>query len=307
MKNVQVGEKERIEIDAQIDKLLRGLGNPKPPLRLEEVRELLKLDTQYYSSSDTGFLREAVSKIKIGAKQLIMRPTLLLDVVRKANLSALWLPDGKRILIDRELPKIKHRWAESHEISHSITEWHKLFLFGDSAKELNPACHEQLEAEANYGAGQLLFLKNRFLLEAQDTEMNLNTVRALSSTFGNTITSTLWRYVEQLGTTRPMVALVTPHPHHLPNDHDPVAPCKYFVESPAFRQRFGSITECEVFDALLKYCRNARGGSLGSDEIILRDINGEQHVFQFETFYNGHEALTLGYHIRKHANVLALP
>jgi hypothetical protein len=121
------------------------------------------------------------------------------------------------------------------------------------------------------------------------------------------MTSTLWRYVEQLGVQQPMVGLVTVHPHRLPDDHDPAAPCKYFIESPAFRKRFGSVAEVEVFDALQQYCSDARGGPLGSAEVILRDMNGMPHVFWFETFFNRYEALTLAFHVREHNLVVSVP
>ncbi len=298
MKGVQIGGKERSEIDAQVDKVLRGLGNPEPPIRLDDVRELLRLDRQYFSSTDDSSVREFISKVKIGAQQLFLRPALIWDVVKKASVSAFWIPDGKRILIDRELPEKKHRWAESHEVIHSITEWHKLYLFGDSTRELNPACHDQLEAEANYGAGQLLFVRGRFVQEARDMKMSIATVKALSTRFGNTMTSTLWRYVEQLGAQQPIVGLVTVHPHKLPDDHNPATPCKYFIESPAFRKQFGCVAEVEVFNILQQYCSSAKGGPLGSAEVILNDINGTPHVFWFETFFNRYEALTLAYHIK---------
>ena len=306
MKGVRIGEQERIEIDAQVDKVLRGLGNPEPPIRLDDIRELLRLDRHYFSSTDDGAIREFISKVKIGAQQLFLRPTLILDVVKKASVSAFWIPDGKRILIDKNLPEKKHRWAETHEVIHSITEWHKLFLFGDSTRELNPTCHDQLEAEANYGAGQLLFVRGRFLQEARDLKMCLDSVKTLSTRFGNTMTSTLWRYVEQLGDHLPMVALVTVHPHKLPDDHDPAAPCKYFVESPSFRVRFGSVAEVEVFDALQQYCSRAKGGPLGSAEVILKDVNGTSHVFWFETFFNRYEALTLAYHVKEKGVLVAV-
>jgi hypothetical protein len=304
MRSVQIGERERVDIDAQVRKVLRGLGNPEPPIRLDDVRELLRLDRHYYSSTDDGALREFVSKVKIGAQQLFLRPTLIFDVVKKAKVSAFWIPDGKRILIDKELPELKQRWAETHEVVHSITEWHQLFLFGDSKRELNPDCHDQLEAEANYGAGRLLFIEGRFVEEARDLGMCLSNIKALAERFGNTITSTLWRYVEQLGVEQPMVGLVTVHPHHLPADHDPQAPCKYFVESVAFRQRFGCVGEIDVFNALGQYCSRARGGTLGSAEVILTDVNGTRHVFWFETFFNRYEALTLAYHVKELSLVL---
>jgi len=236
-----------------------------------------------------------------------MRPTLILEVIKKASLSALWIPDGKRILIDKDLPQLKHRWAETHEVIHGLAEWHKLFLFGDSSRELNPTCHDELEAEANYGAGQMLFMRGRFELEARDMEMSLATIKFLSTKFGNTMTSTLWRFVERLGVEKPMVGLVTVHPHNLPADHDAAAPCKYFIESPAFRAQFSSVAEVEVFDALRQYCNRAKGGPLGRAEVILRDVNGTSHVFWFETFFNRYEALTLAYHIREQRLVLAMP
>lgn len=307
MKTVRIGDKERLEINAQVEKILRGLGNPEPPLHLDDVRELLRLDCQYYSSSDDSVLREFVSKMKIGAQQLIMRPTLLLEIVTKAKLSALWVPDRRRILLDKDVPVLKHRWNETHEVIHSVTEWHKLFLFGDSAKELSITCHEQLEAEANYGAGQLLFLRDRFIIEARDLEMCVDTVRNLARRFDNTITSTLWRYVEQMGNTLPIVGIVTLHPRRLPDGFDMSNPCKYFIESPAFRQQFENVSENEIFQILIGYCKNARGGCLGAREVVLHDVNGDGHVFWFETFFNTHEALTLAYYVRKHSLIIAAP
>ena len=306
MKTVYIGDRERRDINAQVEKILRGLGNPEPPLRLEMVRELLRLDLQYYSTKNDGVLREFASKIKIGAKRLFEQPTLLWEIVTKAELSALWLPDPRRILLDEDAPILKHRWNETHEVVHSVTEWHKPFCFGDSAKELSITCHEQLEAEANYGAGQLLFMRDRFVEEARQLALNMASVGVLHKRFGNTLTSTLWRYVEQLGETLPILGLVTCHPKRIPEGHDMTSPCKYFIASHAFRQRFDTVTEVEVFRVLAGYCKNARGGTLGTDEVILRDVNGIAHVFMFETFSNTYEALTLAYYIRKHALVLAM-
>ena len=43
-KNHLIKEKTAHDIDQRVERVLRGLGNPEPPLRLEDVRELLKLD-----------------------------------------------------------------------------------------------------------------------------------------------------------------------------------------------------------------------------------------------------------------------
>ena len=92
------------DVDQQIDKVLRGLGNPEPPLDLRVVRELLRLDRNFYNSEDDGVLRETVSKLKIAGVQVLKRPSLLREAIQKFSLKALYLPDQKRILLDQALP-----------------------------------------------------------------------------------------------------------------------------------------------------------------------------------------------------------
>jgi hypothetical protein len=41
-------------------------------------------------------------------------------------------------------------------------------------------------------------------------------------------------------------------------------------------------------------------------EVVSSDRNGEQHLFGFETFFNPHEALTLGHWLRPHAAAVAI-
>lgn len=110
MKNIIVTGYEAQDIQEQVAKILRGLGNPEPPLKLEEVRELLRLDRRFYSSDNQSAVREVVSRLMVAGKQVVKRPTILFESIRKAKLSALWLPDKKRILLDESIPKLKHRW-----------------------------------------------------------------------------------------------------------------------------------------------------------------------------------------------------
>lgn len=296
MKNLPIDPYAAQDIKDQVEKILRGLGYPEPPLDLRDVRELLRLDRQFYSTAETGPLQEFISKVKIGAKQIARRPALILDVVQKAGLKALWLPDRQRILIDEDIPDLKKRHAEGHEITHSITPHHARFLFGDDGETLRHSCHEKLEAEANYGSGQLLFLKDRFVAEAHDLPLTLETVRSLAKTFGNTITMTLWRIIEEAHKGEPIFGVISGHPHHPDNDFDPLNPCRYFIESPAFRDRFSMITEVQAFGAIQSYASRARGGPLGESAVIFTGRDGERHVFHMETFYNKYEALSLGTH-----------
>lgn len=198
MKNQFLDSRTACDIDKQVGKILRGLGNPEPPIELSNVFELLKLDRRYYSSQDDSVLREFFSRAVIAGKQIAKRPMLLVDAVRKWELKALYIPDQKRILIDRSQPPLKWRWNEAHEVIHSVTEWHKTLLHGDDAFSLSPDCHMQLEAEANYGAGRLLFFQDQFSDFARSSPPSFDLVQLASKRFGNTITSSLWRFVEVL-------------------------------------------------------------------------------------------------------------
>src|SRR3546814_6960440 len=97
--------------------------------------------------------------------------------------------------------------------------------------------------------------------------------------------TTFWRCIEAWGEHRPMIGLITAHPHpdRRPADFDPNAPCKHFIQSPAFAARYSKLPEADVFDQVVEYCRSNRGGPLGSAEVVLTDDNGEEHVFWFRS------------------------
>lgn len=216
------------------------------------------------------------------------------------SLKALYIPDQKRILLDSSLPELKHRWNEAHEVGHSLLPWHEAMMHGDNEHTLSRNCHEQVEAEANFAAGRLLFLRDRFSEEARSQEPCYKTIRQLSKTYGNTLSTTLYRFVESAGEENPIIGMITchPHPDRRPLDHDPANPCKYLIQSPAFHARFRKITEIELFNALTQYCGNQRGGMLGQCNLILNDDNGDSHCFYFETFFNRYDALTLGAYVK---------
>jgi Zn-dependent peptidase ImmA (M78 family) len=298
-KNRILRPKTTQDIDQRVERVLRGLGNPEPPLRLEDVRELLKLDRDFYTADDPSLVREAISRIRVASIQLYQRPTLIVDVIRKLSLKALYIPDRKRILLDGNLPQKKHRWSEAHEIGHSLIPWHDDMMLGDNEQTLSQDCHEQIEAEANFAAGRLLFLRDRFAEEACDMNRSIASVQSLHRRFGNTISTTLYRFVETTGVDLPVIGLITRHPHvskQKPGE-DQLPPCRHFIQSPSFSERFSRVTEDEIFRTISGYCGSQSGGPLGNAELILTDDNGDQHRFFFETFYNSYDALTLGVYL----------
>ena len=261
----------------------------------------------FYTADDPTMIRETISRIRIAGIQVFERPTLLIEAIRKASLKALYLPDRKRILLDATLPELKHRWNETHEICHSLLPWHQEVMLGDNANTLLPACHEAVEAEANFGAGRLLFLRERFTEEARSIEPTIGGIRKLKKIFGNTISTTLYRFVETTGVELPIVGMITGHPHvsRRSDDFDPADPCGRCIRSPAFARYFGRTSESDLFSAVASYCGAQGGGPLGEDEIVLTDDNGDRHRFHFETFFNRYDALTLGRYLHPEIRVLA--
>jgi hypothetical protein len=292
MRNTFLDVRTTRDIDAVVSKILKGLGNPEPPLDLDDVRTLQKLDRQYYSSVEDGPLREYISKAYIGAKQVFLRPTLILEVVRKRSLKALYLPDRKRILIDSSEPQLKWRWNEAHEIIHSGVPWHQEAMFGDTEVTLSPTCHEQIEAQANFGAGRLLFFQDQLRDFMSLSEPNFALVQSIKKHYGNTLTSSLWRMVEAIDV--PALGLVGPPPWNTTGDG--TASCRYFIRSARFMEQFSNVTESQISSLLRACSTRRRGGPIADDDVVLLDDCGQKHKFHLESFYNRHEVLTILIH-----------
>lgn len=296
--NTEIGKGTIGDIDRRVARVLKELGNPEPPLRLEDVREALRLDLGYYTANDPGLAAEVIHRIRVAGIQVFERPTILLDAIKKMSLQALYLPDTKKILLDGSLPPLKHRWNEAHEVGHSLLPWHQDLMHGDNKHTISQGCHEKIEAEANYAAGRLLFLRDRFDQEALSVAPTIGSIKSLKERYGNTISTTLYRFVESLGDSRAVLGVICGHPHPRKRapDFDRKAPCKHVICSPLFKAKFGKIDEVAVFERIVSYCGPQRGGLLGSAEIDLLDLNGTAQRFTFETFFNHYDALTLGVH-----------
>jgi Zn-dependent peptidase ImmA (M78 family) len=297
---LDVGTRE--EIDKLVDRVHKDIGATQGRVELAEVRDRLQLDLRYYTSDDPNLLQEVVHKVRIGAKQIIMRPAILLEAVRKFEIKALFVPDKKRILLDEKLPALKKRWSESHEILHSLIPWHQEYLLGDTKETLSPGCHEQLEGEANYGAGRLLYPHKPMSAMARASKPSMAHIKAIAGHFNNTITSALWRFVE--GCDSPCLGVIGEHPHHMVEGATPIA---YFIRSLRFEAEFGGVTEDMIFDLMRGYCSYKKSGPLGTGELELQDVNGSAHRFLAETFGNRYQVLTIVSHIGPVSESVAVP
>ncbi|MCR4347719.1 MAG: hypothetical protein NUV55_11040 [Sulfuricaulis sp.] len=288
------------DIRAQISRVLRDLDDPEPPLDLNHVRSLLKLDLNYYSSTDLNLLDEISHKLKVAGKTLVDRPTRFTDVVKKAKLNALWIPSDRCILIDDEVPELKHRHIQAHEITHSITPWHRDFLLGDNDITLKPQCHDMIEAEANYGAGQLLFLLDKFKNESRDLDLSWKSIQILKNRYKNTLTTTLWHWVEERDSTLPVVGLISRHPKHpeIGGGTDG-ADCTHFIRSIGFLRQFPNFDAEAIYAIVSRYVTYRPRGPVGSSTEQLTDINGDTYEFYFDSFSNSYSLLTFAFAKKK--------
>lgn len=283
----------REDIDARIARVLRDVGVSEAPCPLKDVHDALRVNVTYYRSDDPSLLDETVHRLRLATKHVAHNPMRILTAIKRWDLSALWLPDKRQILVDAALPPARYRWREAHETGHSLLPWHDAFAFGDNSKTLSVACHAALEAEANYAAGSLLFLQERFIRDAFDLPVGMAAVRALKAKYANSLTTTLWRYVERAHRDRAMVAIVGALPG---TPITPDAPAiRHVVRSPRFAREFSEVTP-EVLQAVVDgYIVARRGGSLGTSSASLASDAGVLQEFGWETFSNTHDALTLAY------------
>ncbi len=294
-------ELERHDIRKQVNRILRDLGNPEPPIKLADVRSLLSLDLQYYSSSDPGLVSELTHRFQLIAKKTI--PDLgrhLQLALSKSKLCAFWVPALSRIMLDGDVPEPKHRWIEAHEIIHSVIPWHKNFLLGDNAQTLDPTCHAVLEAEANYGAGRLLFLDEKFNAEAKDLDLSFKSIKLLQKRYANSIVSTFWRIVEDRNPLDPVFGMVSIHPHYADvGSHDGPNPWRYFIRSEAFARQFSRISSETVYELVRSHASRRKAGPIFAAQDTIIDDRGEEWEVELECFSTTHAVLTLGYTIKE--------
>lgn len=274
----------RAEIQRLAAATLRDAGLTEPPLAVETLLDHVQLHRDYYDLASPTFLDRAKHKLRIQGQRLV-------DLLDKVRLQAVLLFDEDRICIDQELPRIKHPWASCHEIGHRVLPWHKPFFFGDTAQTLDPAYQADLEAEANYAAGRLLFLGDRFTDDARDLLPTIDAVKSLAKRYRASLTTTLRRYVEQ-GPDLAMAMLVSTAPWGRPPD-DQEHRWRHFVTSERFLGLFPDVSAESLRTVLDSHVSYKRGGTVADFRFPLQDARGDRHELRAWSFNNQHYLLTL--------------
>lgn len=205
-------------------------------------------------------------------------------------LGAYW-HDERVVFIDQGQPEQRQFWTDAHETSHAMCGWHAHILRLDNEDTLFKRLHPGVEAEANYGAGYLIFQGNRFHREALKDQISMRTPLALCSRYGASRHATLHYYVEH----HPYaVALLIAgrYPYA-----DGSLPIWNSVESAEFERRFGCLRDrlpgrklqiIETDNAPLADILLASHYSIDPPSKILHipDGGGTRRRFVAEAFFN---------------------
>lgn len=304
----KIGQYERGDINDLVDRLLRDLGMPEPPLNLDQVRQLQKLDLSYYSKTDLNLLDEMAHRARMAGSTILSSAKRMADVVSQYGLRGLLMlkENDKKIFIDDSVPALKHRFIISHEITHDLLPWHRALLLGDNEATLSPSCHQVMEAEANYGGRRLIFMGKRFHAEARDISVSWTSIEMMKKRYGNTLTTTLWQFVCERDPGHPVFGLISRHPLHPEIGRDHGGDVAYFIRSDGFRQYFSNVSEQDAFNALRSYVSGKKRGPMGEDIQVFFNANGEACDFEMFSFSNGYELLTYGVYKGLHRQVVGL-
>jgi hypothetical protein len=161
------------------------------------------------------------------------------DDLRARLLGALWFEE-RTLFVDPRQSQARRRFTEAHETVHLLCPWHASVLRLDTAAELFGELSRGVEAEANFGAGQLIFQGTAFADEARRHDRSLRTPFALAKAYGASRHAAAHHYVES--NPDPLVLLVAgrwPGP-------DGCLPIWRSVESQSFRRHFARLPNLDT-------------------------------------------------------------
>ncbi len=207
-------------------------------------------------------------------------------------LGAFW-KEERVVFIDEEQGESRRQWTDAHEAVHVMCGWHAEVLRLDNEDTLFKELHDEIEAEANYGAGHLVFQGGRFHRRALADQISIRTPIALSSSYGASRHATLHYYVEEHPF--PIALLVTGRYPYA----DGTLPIWRSVESEPFRKRHGRLERLlpggklsieDRADAPLAeiVCKSKLAVDPPSCEVTIPDLGGRDREFVAEAFFNGH-------------------
>jgi hypothetical protein len=267
-----------------------------PPYTSRRIERIV--DRALLESGVAGVLPTPLAAIREHAGIEALEPIAALRVARqtvrraappRAVLGALWF-EARMMFVEEGQSPPRRRFTEAHELIHALCPWHHAALLEDTAHELFGPVRDAVEAEANAGAGMLLFGGSGFAERAAAAGPRaMATVRALAEMHGASVHATLHHYVRSHPAP---VAMLVAGRFPLKGGGLPVWRC---VESPAFARRHGPAASLvpQVLapgSTLHELLEDARRTSEPPTAIV--ELSGGTRV-RAEPHYNRHAFLVL--------------
>jgi hypothetical protein len=143
------------------------------------------------------------------------------------------------VATDIALSKTKTRFSVLHEIGHYVLPKHQHTLFVCDDRGLNLSTRLVLEKEASEFAADLLFLGDRFSLEANNLPASAMTVKELATKYRASFEATARRLVEKSFRACMLVVFKQDAARsRIDANQSPVWSARYCIASPSFRTQY---------------------------------------------------------------------
>jgi IrrE N-terminal-like domain len=267
------------DVTSEVRRLLRAAGVkeqvPTPKEQILACKRLVEtgeLDLAAYEATLTSkaahFFHKAFSKI-LG----------MLD--RRSDI----------IYVDPQIHDSRKLFITYHEVTHGILGWQRILFTQEDEATLSPECENLFEAEANYGAADILFQCERFEKEARDYELSLESALYLSNRYDASCHATLRRFVER--NHRPCLLMVLTPTLREHADGQTSYYVVYSIASGAFKDEFGEPLSLNFINPAHDLGKILNNGKQGKFD--LTDLRGFVRTCTVQIFTNRYKTFALVY------------
>lgn len=199
----------------------------------------------------------------------------------------------KQLYVDATLRNSKRTFVTYHEVVHKIATWQHIEYTEEDDFTTSVDCETLFEAEANYGAAEILFQCEMFENEARDFEVSVSSAIYLGQKYDSSRHSCLRRFVER--NHRPCLLLVLKETRRQNSDGGMSFYISYAIPSESFTAKFGDPSETVFTDPFINPDQELghilNNGQMG--EITLTDLKGFSRACTVECCTNSYHTFML--------------
>jgi Zn-dependent peptidase ImmA (M78 family) len=192
------------------------------------------------------------------------------------------------IATEHSLEPTRMRFSVLHEIGHYVLPNHQNAFYICDKRAMGFNTPWTFEKEANQFAANLLFLADRFELEANSHSISPHTVKKLAEQFGASFEATARRIAERTYRDCMFVSFAEDNLHAINSDFEKTWKVRYCIASPSFSHKyFSSFTRAVVSPEIAQQVCCVQDISQSVTELVQIQLPGRssQH-FRAEYFFN---------------------